>query len=1314
MDSLTTLLLQQSDAARIVARTLENFKKLAKAKLTVATVQNRITRLNESFAECQNLHKQITAKATEAERSSLDYFTKDWFLSVHDTFLETSDYMAETLSRLAPAGSSKSTSPSEESISQPHDVNNRLPILNLPQFSGVFEEWETFRDRFRAMVINRQGLSDVSRFQYLLSCLKGEASDLVENIAITDAGYTVAWDILVANYDNTRLLVSTHLETLYDLAHVRSDSADQLRSLRDKANKARKALINLERPVDHWDDVLVFLVTKKLDDESRKAWELELGHRTDCPTFCELDEFLQSRIRALHTIKPSTSGSASRNANAAATNCKASRFRATSLHGSAAAKSPCALCNANHPLGQCASFKSKSAAQRFEFAKKTNRCINCLSPHHPTSKCTSRYNCSTCKKRHHTLLHFNDPTASLNGTASSHGAASPTDHDDSVVTSQLASCSVPRITAKQQVLLATARVELRSPSGRTEKIRALIDQGSVISLISENLTQRLRLPRSRVSVSITGIGNNAVACRSSTTFTIASCKTESVYSMTAYVLSSLSNYVPPRVITAVSLPHIRDLELADDNPFDSAPIELIIGADQYGLLLLDGLRKGTVNEPTAQNTTLGWILSGPVSSSTSHSPTYVASFHCNVSSNLDVELRRFWEVEELPFVTRLSPAEQKCEEHFQRTHTRAPNGQYIVRLPFIEGPPINIGPSLSAAKTMFLAILTRTDLAAVILRWRRFRYVFIADIAKMYRQILVDSKDVDYQRILWRSSPSEPLRHFRLMTLTYGTGPAPYLALRVLQQLAKDEGSKYPLAQLVLRDQIYVDDCVFGADTSQLARQTRNDVTSLLQSGGFKLRKWASNSPELIADIDPSDHGLAASKPLLPDDNLKVLGINWNLETDSFRFDIGIKNAILATKREVLSIIARFYDPLGWAAPVVVVAKILMQRLWLQKCGWDDTIPSELREVWSTYCTQLPLLRSVVLPRWTGHGLHVQKTELHGFADASQNVYAAVVYSRVTTRNGDILVSLLAAKSKVAPLNSFTIPRLELCGALLLARLMFFVRASFGDSVCEMHGWTDSTVTLAWINQPPSRWKTFVANRVANIQELVPTCQWHHVQSEDNPADCASRGISVPQFVDHSLWWHGQKWLKLPSTSWPCKTSLVKATTSLEERVPTSLHTVPSPEAWDLATQFSSWTKLLRVTAYVLRFIAKLRPTNNHSMSSASAVEGHSETSLTPSALLTTEIRRARTYWLKTIQRTVLPIEFQHLHQKLRLPRRSPLSSLNPYLDSEGLIRVGGRLWNAALKCDKNFGFYALVLSCAKFSISASYALAKTPRFRPN
>ncbi|XP_076660392.1 uncharacterized protein LOC143363737 [Halictus rubicundus] len=1356
MGDLKTLLKHQIDAARIVERTLDNFKKIGKAKLTVATVKNRIARLSESFAECQRLHKQLSAVATDAERSTVGYFTQDRFMAVHEIYMETSDYMAETLSRLAAADSSgtDSTPSPAGPVSQPDDDKSRMPMLNLPTFSGAFSEWETFRDRFTAMVISRKGLSNVSRFEYLLACLQGAASDLVENIAITDAGFAIAWDLLVECFENKRLLVTTHLETLYDLPQVHSESADQLRSLRDKANKAIKALQNLDRPVEHWGDLLVFFVTTKLDSESRKAWELKLGDNTDCPTFETLNTFLKSRIRALQTIKPSPSGAASRIADSAAT--KSSRVRATSLHGAAAVKSPCELCKANHILGQCALFKSKSVEQRVEFAKGTNRCMNCLSPYHSTKKCTSSYNCSICKRRHHTLLHLNNATASSTGTASSNNSTLTTEN----VTSLLTSCSVPRVTATQQVLLATAWVELRSPSGRSEKIRALLDQGSVISIIAENLTQRLRLPRSRVSVSITGIGNNAVACRSSTTFTVASCKTDSVYSMSAYVLRSLSNYLPHQVSTGVRLSHIRDLELADDNPFDSAPIELIIGADQYGLLLLEGLRKGPVNEPTAQNTTLGWILSGPVPSFASNAPTSVASFHCNVSGNLDAELRRFWEVEELPFVTRLSPAEQKCEEHFQRTHTRAPNGQYIVRLPFIEGPPIDIGPSLSAANTMFLrqenrlqrnaehsaeyaqflreyealghmaevtdtqtvpslqtvyiphhavirehSATTRlrvvfnassktgngtslndhlligpklqTDLAAVILRWRRYRYVFIADIAKMYRQILVDHKDVDYQRILWRSSPSEPLRHYRLLTVTYGTGPAPYLALRVLQQLAKDEGSKYPLAQLVLRDQIYVDDCVFGADDPRLARKTRDHVTALLQEGGFKLRKWASNCPALIADIDPSDHGLAASKPLLPDDNLKVLGINWNPGNDSFRFDIGIQNVIPATKREILSTIARFYDPLGWAAPVVIVAKILMQRLWLQKCDWDETIPTEFRETWTTYCTQLPLLRSIVLPRWTGHGLNVLKTELHGFADASQNAYAAVVYSRVTTNNGEILVSLLAAKSKVAPLKSFTIPRLELCGVVLLSRLMSFIRTSFEDSACEMHGWTDSTITLAWISQPASRWKTFVANRVANIQELVPKCQWHHVISEDNPADCASRGIHVPQFVNHSLWWHGPRWLKSPSTSWPCETTPLKATT--EERIPVALHAVTVPEPWDLATRFSSWPKLLRVTAYILRFIKRLQSYRNLSESSTSATEGHSENCPNPSALLPIEIRQARTYWLKHIQQTVLPVEFQRLYGKHPLPRQSPVLSLNPYLDSEGLIRVGGRLQNSAL-----------------------------------
>ncbi|XP_076661083.1 uncharacterized protein LOC143364873 [Halictus rubicundus] len=1321
MGDLKTLLRQQIDNFRVVERALDNFKKIGKRNLTAATVRNRMARLNDSFAECKLLHKELAAVATEDEQSSLDYFIQDRFLELHEIYLNTSDFMADALSTWDPKDPDHPVAETAaEATELPSSADgNRLPTLNLPQFSGAVSEWESFRDRFQAMVIKRRGLSNVSRFQYLLSCVTGEASDLVTNIAITDAGFTSAWSILVETYENSRLLVTAHLNILYDLPQVRSESADQLRSLRNKANLTINALKNLGRPVDTWDDLLVFFVTKKLDSKSRKAWELHLGNTTQCPTFSELDTFLNSRVRALRIIAQSTSVAASRPPESSG--AKSSRVRATSLHGAAVTKGVCALCKANHTLGQCSSFKGKSAAQRFDFVKESNRCVNCLSPHHPTRKCTSSYNCTVCNKRHHSLLHFDDASTS-----------SPNIENN--VTALVASCSVPRITASQQILLATAWIELRSSSGRSEKIRALLDQGSVVSIISENLSQRLRLPRSRVAVSITGIGNNAVACHSTTTFTVASCKTDAVYSLTAYVLRSLSNYIPARATTDYRLSHIRDLTLADENPFSSDPIELIIGADHYGLLLLDGLRKGKVNEPTAQNTTLGWILSGPVPSLTSSAPAALANFHCNVSANLDTEFRRFWEVEELPIVTRLSPAELKCEDHFQRTHSRTSNGQYVVRLPFIEGPPINIGSSLSAATTMFkrqenrlernsehsaeysnflaeyealghmvditesLPILTnqavyiphhavirehsattrirvvfnasaktgngtslndhlligpklQTDLAAVILRWRRYRYVFTADIAKMYRQILVDPRDADYQRILWRSSPAAPLQHFRLLTVTYGTSPAPFLALRVLQQLARDEGSKYPLALPVLRDQIYVDDCVFGADDPHLARQTREQVAALLKEGCFTLRKWASNDPALIADIDPTDHGLAVNKPLSPDDNLTVLGIIWNLETDSFRFEVTITPVIPNTKREILSTIAKIYDPLGWVTPVVIVAKILMQRLWLQKCGWDDAIPSELRETWTTYCTQLPLLRSMSLPRWTGCGAHNRQYELHGFADASQNAYAAVVYSRVTTENGNIVVSLLAAKSKVAPLKSLSIPRLELCGVLLLCRLMTFIRTSLGESQCDVHCWTDSTITLAWINQPASRWKTFVANRVADIQQLLPQCQWHHVRSEENPADCASREMTVPQFLNHSLWWNGPMWLHSPKTSWPCAVPRFDATTLLEERAPATLHVATAPDQWDLASRFSSWPKLLRVTAYLLRFASKLRSPLPLSRSLALAKDGHSATFSETSALLPDEIRKARTFWLKYIQRAVHPIEVRSLQQRLPVPQ---------------------------------------------------------------
>lgn len=517
-------------------------------------------------------------------------------------------------------------------------------------------------------------------------------------------------------------------------------------------------------------------------------------------------------------------------------------------------------------------------------------------------------------------------------------------------------------------------------------------------------------------------------------------------------------------------------------------------------------------------------------------------------------------MEEIPRKVLVTPLDEQCENHFRSTHSRCPDGRYIVRLPFKEGPPIDIGETRHIAEKMLASLHRRfhkypeqkpeysdflqtyetlghmqevsgsphpscqqvylphhpvlressatthlrvvfnassistngsslndhllvgpklqTEQPAVLLQWRQWKYVYTADIAKMYRQIQVDPRDLSYQRILWSRDPSDPPREYQLLTVTYGTASAPYLALRVLKQLVMDEGADFPLAVPVLKNNIYVDDVLFGGDSVSVLRQTREQLDALLKRGGFELRKWASNSSALLADIAAENHGLACSKSLQTDEKLKILGISWNPSLDMFQFQVTLSSRVPQTKRAVLSAIAKVFDPLGWATPVTVALKILMQELWRAKIGWDDALPPDLMRKWSHCYGKLSHLNGLRLSRWTRYALASARAELHGFCDASTVAYGAVVYVKVTSASGEVTVSLLAGKSKVAPITPMSVPRLELCATVLLARLMEFVSESLGLEPNPRYCWTDSTVVLAWLSRHPSTWKTFVANRV--------------------------------------------------------------------------------------------------------------------------------------------------------------------------------------------------------------------------------------------
>ena len=453
-----------------------------------------------------------------------------------------------------------------------------------------------------------------------------------------------------------------------------------------------------------------------------------------------------------------------------------------------------------------------------------------------------------------------------------------------------------------------------------------------------------------------------------------------------------------------------------------------------------------------------------------------------------------------------------------------------LRVVFDASAPTSTGVSLN--DTLEVGPTVQSDLLSIILRFRTRDIAIAADIVKMYRQVQINEQDHDFQRILWRSSVDQPIEEYQLLTVTYGTAPAAYLATRALNQLVYDEGINFPLAtEVILRD-FYVDDCIFCCDRVKQAVSTYHQLNSLLSLGGFELRKWASNSQQFLSEV-PSEHR-AISNVLSFDDSsenlVHTLGLLWHVDIDSFAIHYKIPPKLTDkpfTKRLVLSAIASIFDPLGLISPVITPCKLFMQKLWSLKLDWDQQLPTDFLNSWQNIWNNLPALSNIFIPRLAkplGSPRHVH---LHVFADASQIAYGACAYLTVFTEH-DSASHLMCAKSKIAPIKPLTVPRLELCAAVLASRLAQKLMSTLNLNIHNVWLWSDSTIVLSWIRRQPHEFKPFVSSRLAEISETTHDYTWLHVPSKSNPADLISRGSTPLELSQNSLWWHGPIWLTLP------------------------------------------------------------------------------------------------------------------------------------------------------------------------------------------
>uniref|UniRef100_W8AH72 Peptidase A2 domain-containing protein n=1 Tax=Ceratitis capitata TaxID=7213 RepID=W8AH72_CERCA len=565
------------------------------------------------------------------------------------------------------------------------------------------------------------------------------------------------------------------------------------------------------------------------------------------------------------------------------------------------------------------------------------------------------------------------------------------------------------------------------------------------------------------------------------------------------------------------------------------------------------------------------------------------------------------------------------------------------------------------------------DLMLLILQWRMYRYVFNGDIEKMYRQILLHPKDTRFHRILFRESVEEELMDYELQTVTFGVNCAPYLAIRTLLQLAEDISLKYPLASKVLKQHMYVDDVLAGAHDCETAIHTRNELIEALKEAGFPLRKWTSNSKEILADV-PKEHLL--KEDFLQIDDLseaRMLGIRWNAIQDRFHFNVQEMYINPSyTKREVLSCVAKLFDPAGWLSPIVIEAKILMQDIWLTKIDWDDNLPRGIYLRWENFLKNYVNISKIGIPRWIRY-TPWNEVEFHGFCDASEKAYAAALYVRVRERNSNIVpnVNLLVSKTKVAPVKTISLPRLELCGALLLAELISSLLPQLDVAQPVVYKWTDSTIVLSWLQKPPCCWTTFVANRVAKIEELVGSNDWNHVDSKNNPADLGSRGVSPQELAESTLWWHGPSWLKEQPSEWPQRRSDPLETELELKGVRTHAARVLDKE--DILERFSDFSRALRVVARIFQFYWKIHPV-------------HKLTNRNDSTELTAKtIRKIKTRLILLTQRRCYPEEYGELSSSNPVSAKSSIRTLNPFLDKNGVMRVGGRLALASLSYNERY-----------------------------
>ncbi|XP_041463438.1 uncharacterized protein LOC121414350 [Lytechinus variegatus] len=554
------------------------------------------------------------------------------------------------------------------------------------------------------------------------------------------------------------------------------------------------------------------------------------------------------------------------------------------------------------------------------------------------------------------------------------------------------------------------------------------------------------------------------------------------------------------------------------------------------------------------------------------------------------------------------------------------------------------------------------SLLGVLLRFRERKVAVCGDISKMYHRVLVPESDQHVHRFLWRNmqitrSPDTYIK----TVLTFGDKPAPAMAQIALRKTAEEAESRHPEAAQVLKTCVYMDDiCESVTDNPEAERLTK-EIDQVLAEGGFKVKGWLSNQP--LTGNTQEDKEMRLLETMTEE---KVLGAVWENSSDMFSYKVKMDRDetdedVSLNKRQILSQIARVFDPLGFVSPFLVRAKIGMQKLWEKGYEWDEKLPEEDQKWWIAFFKEMKELSEVRIARSLTPATAVNNPILCVFADASQDAFGSCIYLRWQLEGGTYEVRFVVAKSRVAPLKKLTMPRLELQAAVLATRLYTTVKKELRLEIEKVVFMTDSQIVLSWVRSQRKRYKPFIAVRVAEVQSQSDPAQWRYVPGSCNPADDVSRGLPTAKLGNR--WLKGPDFLYTPECEWPTGDGEAvlddEAVLEVENRKVFLVSMATNQEVIN-CENFSSWRRLVRVAAYILRFVHKLKDALNADK------KDDDNQCLTPE-----EIQEGENMLIRGAQTTL----------KARLDK-GEFKTLSPYTDEKGIIRVGGRTDRSLLSFD--------------------------------